>query len=366
MNEEDRSYTLYHNPLLKASARLQDGRIRIEAAGPLSRLPMIKSALEMFDGKIPAAAGEKLHLSTWIPPVPSRAFDRLAKARLRAIFGWRTPDQVTISITEECPNACAHCALPDSGKGLRLPVQKARDLLGQILDLGTTLVIFDGGEPTQYPELLELVECVDDRAITTLFTSGAGFTATLARHLKDAGLYAVNVSLDSPIAEEHDAMRGRHGVFAEAMSAVAAAAEADLLVDLYVVLRRENMHHLQEFHDLARSKGAHELTFFEVVPTGRWAERRSIALSEEDHTALEKFVSGAEGPRIFSVPEAYKRFGCFAASSWMHVTPGGEVYPCACYPQSYGNIFQEPVKRIWRRMGSFPYKGDRCCPMRKN
>ncbi len=365
MNPEEPSYILYHNPLLSASARLQDERIKIDVSGPLSRLPLIRSSLEMFDGQISAAAGEKLYLSTWIPPAPSLAFDRLARSRLRALVGRRTPDQVTVSITEECPNACVHCALPDSGQKLRLPAETAKDLIGQVLDLGTTLVIFDGGEPTLYRQLPELVDSVDERAISTLFTSGAGFTATLARRLKSAGLYAVNISLDSPNAREHDAMRGRQGVFEEAMAAVAAAVEAGLLVDLYVVLRHQNMHHLQRFHDLAREAGANELTFFEVVPTGRWADRQGVELTAEDHAALDAFVRRAAGPRIFSVPEAYKRFGCFAASSWMHVTPGGEVFPCACYPQSYGNIFQEPVKRIWQRMGSFPHKGDRDCPMRK-
>ena len=214
-----------------------------------------------------------------------------------------------------------------------------------------------------------MVGSVDDRAISTLFTSGAGFTLSLAEQLKEAGLYAVNVSLDSPLAEEHDAMRGREGVFREAMQAVKNALQAGLLVDLYVVSRRENVCRLQGFHDLARSIGAHELTFFEVVSTGRWSDREGVALTPEDHFRLANSVSGAikpaRGPRIFSVPDAYKLFGCFAARSWMHVTPAGEVYPCSCYPESWGSVFKEPVKKIWGRMGRFPYQGSKICPMRK-
>jgi MoaA/NifB/PqqE/SkfB family radical SAM enzyme len=323
----------------------------------------------MFDGQIAAFADrEKLCLSTWIPPIPSRAFSRLADSRLHAQLGRRTPDQVTISITEECPNRCAHCALPNSGNKLCLSPQTVKDIISQILDMGTTLVIFDGGEPALYRELPKLVASVDNRAISTLFTSGAGFTATLARKLKEAGLYAVNVSLDSPFEAEHDAMRGRLGVFSEAMQAMENALAAGLLVDLYVVLRRENMPHLQRFHDLARRMGVHELTFFEVVSTGRWSERQNIALLPGDHALLDDFVrraGDAGAPRIFSVPQAYQRFGCFAATSWMHITPAGEVYPCSCYPESWGSIFEEPIKKIWRRMSGFPYKKSKVCPMRK-
>jgi MoaA/NifB/PqqE/SkfB family radical SAM enzyme len=363
-----KSYPLYNSPLLRAEARVQEGRVKVDASGPLAHLPLIKSALQMFDGQLPAHAdSEKLCLSTWIPPIPSRAFSRLANSRLRALLGSRTPDQVTISITEECPNRCAHCALPNSGNKLRLSPETVKDIIGQILDMGTTLVIFDGGEPALYQELPELVASVDDRAISTLFTSGAGFTAKLARRLKEAGLYAVNVSLDSPIEAEHDVMRGRARVFQEAMQAIENAIAAGLLVDLYVVLRRENMPHLQRFHELARRMGAHELTFFEVVCTGRWSERQNIALLPADHARLEDFVrnAGASPPKIFSVPEAYKRFGCFAATSWMHITPVGEVYPCSCYPQSWGSIFDEPIKKIWQQMGAFPYKKSKVCPMRK-
>jgi len=362
----ERSYPLYRSPLVWAEAGLVEGRVKIRVGGPLASLPAIRSSMGLFDGQLAVRAdSEQLSLSTWIPPLPSPAFDRLAKSRIRSLLGLRTPDQVTISITEECPNCCSHCALPDSGNRLRLPPEVVRDLIGQLLDMGTTLVIFDGGEPTLYRELPELVRYVDHRAISTLFTSGAGFSPSLARRLKEAGLYAVNISLDSPLEEEHDAMRGREGVFSEAVQAARYALQAGLLVDLYVVIRRENLPHLQGFHQLARALGVHELTLFEVVSTGRWSSREGLALNDAEHVRLAEFVSSSGGPRIFSVPDAYRRFGCFAARSWMHVTPAGAVYPCSCFPQSWGNILNEPVRKIWQRMGRFPHKGRKICPMRK-
>jgi MoaA/NifB/PqqE/SkfB family radical SAM enzyme len=363
IESEERSFPLFNHCLLKVSAALKDGRIRIRAKGPLSAMPGVRSALEMIDGQVPAQAGEKLCISTWMPPVPSRAFQRLAESQIKALLGKRTPDQVTISITEECPNRCVHCALPDSKRGLRLEPKTVKEIINQILDLGTTL---DGGEPAIYRELPELVASVDDRAISTLFTSGAGFSSTLAKKLKNAGLYAVNVSLDSPVPEEHDAMRGRYGVFRDAMRAIEFAKEAGLLVDLYVVLRGGNMCHLEEFHKLAKTVGAHELTFFEVVPVGRWSGKTNVALSSADRAALDSFVSRSWAPRIFSVPAARKRFGCFAGRTWMHVTPSGDVYPCACMPKSYGNIFEESIAEIWQKMDSLPFKGSKVCPMRES
>ena len=80
-----KSYQLYDSPLLKAWARVQQGqaqgaRVMVDACGPLAHLPLIKSALQMFDGQLPAYAdSEKLCLSTWTAPIPSRAFSRLAE-----------------------------------------------------------------------------------------------------------------------------------------------------------------------------------------------------------------------------------------------------------------------------------------------
>jgi MoaA/NifB/PqqE/SkfB family radical SAM enzyme len=363
---EVRTYTLFSHPMLQAHATIVDGRIKAWAKGPMSVVSGVKSALETINGQFPALAGEELCISTWMPPVPSTAFQRLAESQVKSIFGKRTPDQVTISITENCPNRCVHCALPDSGQGLRLEPDTVIDIISQILELGTTLVIFDGGEPTTYQELPDLVESVDDRAISTLFTSGAGFSESLAKRLKEAGLYAINVSLDSPVPEEHDVIRGRFGIFQDAMHAIEYAKQAGLLVNLYVVLRQENIGHLERFHRLAKITGAHELTFFEVVPVGRWSEKTNVGLSSVDQAALDRLVFRAGPPRIFSVPAARRRFGCFAGRTWMHVTPAGEVYPCACMPQSFGNIFQEPIAKIWQKMADVPFKGSKTCPMRKS
>jgi len=359
------SYPLYSHFLLKASASILDGKVKMYLKGPLSRIPNVRSAARLMEGQIPCLAGEKLCLSTWVPPAPSPAFDRFVQSQVKALVGIRTPDQVTISITEECPNRCIHCALPDSGHKYRLEPDVAKDVIRQVLGLGATLVTFDGGEPSLYRELPELVSSVGEMAISNMFTSGAGFTPDLARSLKKAGLYAVNVSIDSPVPEEHDAMRGRFGAFKDAMKALENALAAGLLVNIYVVIRKGNMKHISAFHDLARRSGAHELTFFEVVPTGRYAGKTGITLSDVDYAELSHFISMADSPRIFSVPRALSSFGCFAGRTWLHITPDGQVYPCACLPKSFGSIFEEPISKMWRRMGGLPYKGRRKCPVRE-
>jgi MoaA/NifB/PqqE/SkfB family radical SAM enzyme len=106
------------------------------------------------------------------------------------------------------------------------------------------------------------------RAIATAFTSGYHLTMDLARQLKQAGLYAVRVSIDSPYEEEHDRVRGRKGAFQDALVGVKNALEAGLLVDLFMVTSPSNIDHLEDAFGLASDLGAHELSLYEIVAVG--------------------------------------------------------------------------------------------------
>ena len=364
-------YTIYRLPFFHVFLTVEDGLTRLQADGlmsPLLRLLMhtpLKKHLEMFNGQVPAMQAEdRLFFSTWLPPIPGRVFNRLLSSYTRAFFGRATPDQVTISITEECPNRCIHCALPDTKSKAMLKPDEIKDIIHQVLDMGTTSIIFDGGEPLIYDGLEELISYVDStRAISTIFTSGVGMTAEKARDLKDAGLYSINVSLDSPFEEEHDRIRGGDGVFKAALNAIQYAKDAGLLVDIYVVVAPHNIDYLDEFYALALDCEVHELSVYEIVPTGRWLDHAKDVLSEIDKAKLNEFKeryerdvrdntinSDTKKVRFFSIPHTMKTTGCFAGRKWIHVTPQGDVLPCACIPLPYGNVNTEPIRSIWKKM----------------
>lgn len=347
-------------------ARVEDGRLHIGQQGVLA--PVMKrvagGVLGVIDGER-VISEDPLIVSTWLPPVGTRAWDRLARAQIKGLVGRPVPEQVTVSITEECPNQCEHCALPDTGQHSRLSLREVRRVVGEALDLGTTLVIFDGGEPTTHPDLVEMVRGVDDRAVSTVFTSGAGFTRELADELAEAGLYAVNVSIDSPHPGEHNRVRGRRGVYEGAMRAIDNALSADLLVNIYVVLSRFNLDSLWALFDLARDRGVHELSFYEIVPTGRWMDEKPLTDGE-----MRRYYEFAEearemgGVRVHSIPHVIRDVGCFAGRRWLHVTPEGRVWPCACVPRAHGNVHEEPLKDIWRSVTLDPLYDDGDCIMR--
>ena len=153
----------------------------------------------------------KTVVNTHFPPWPSRAFDRLAE-QFGALgdAGTRRLYSVTLAVTNRCPLHCWHCY--NAGRAQTdLSLEGLKRIAVQLQDLGAIIVTLTGGEPLVRPDLEQIVAAFDDRTCLFLNTTGLGLTAQRAKLLKEAGLFAAGISLDSADEAEHDAKRGRPG-----------------------------------------------------------------------------------------------------------------------------------------------------------
>jgi MoaA/NifB/PqqE/SkfB family radical SAM enzyme len=368
---------VYDSPVLKVNASTENEKMVLDAEGPLSQLakPFLKRINNIFAEEKPISITEdKIIFSTWIPPIPGPVFSRVISAEIAAIRKKRVPDQFSIGITARCPNHCIHCGAADIKPEKELTLDEICDAVDQGLDLGAYLVSFDGGETMLRNDLVEMVSRVDkSRAIATCFTSGFRLSEERAKELKAAGLYASRISLDSPFEAEHDRIRGRNGAYSDAISGIKNASAADILTDMFVVVSPHNIDDLEEFYNLATDLGMHEISIYEIIAVGRWLDHEDEVIGEKDVSRLEKFQkamnSKPEGPRITAFPYFMgpDLFGCFAGRRWMHVASDGEVMPCAYTPLSFGNIYEEPLEAIWKRMGKHnAYKKDTPYCMMRN
>lgn len=384
-------YPIYKNPVFRVDIEPKDGFTKVTTRGILSPVlgKAVSKEMSFFDnqkyitelreengGSADAGHGAQyknaLIYSAWMPPIPSPAFKRMVQGRMKAARGKYQPEQVTISITEECPNRCLHCALPNKNNHSKLTADEIKDAVDQAIGAGATNIIFDGGEPLGYEGLEELISYVDpEKAIACMFTSGVGLTEEKAVSLKKAGLYSISVSIDSPFEENHDEIRGVSGVFKKAVKGISNALKAGLLVNMYVVLAPHNVGELEAVKQLAIETGVHELSFYEIVPTGRWLSRRDGILTAEQHSLFDKFVEKCNQdpfcPKIFSGPRVINEFGCMAGREWLHITPEGNILPCSCVPIPYGNIKsgRGAVQKAWKKIRADPaYSKGKGCLMR--
>ena len=102
-------------PLLRIEASAEGRGILFTPRGPLASLagPVISRINKVFADEKPIHPGpDRFIFSTWIPPAPSPAFDRMLSAQVGAMTRRPVPDQFSIAIMRACPNDCIHCSAP--------------------------------------------------------------------------------------------------------------------------------------------------------------------------------------------------------------------------------------------------------------
>jgi MoaA/NifB/PqqE/SkfB family radical SAM enzyme len=326
----------------------------------LRRLPLttLLRLRRFLNGEKLVRNGQRIVINSFLPPFPSRAFDSLG-AGVRALRDGRAvPVSAYVAVTNRCRYRCWHCSKAHRPEGEASGDDLVR-LLGQIQTLGASLIGFTGGEPLLRDDLPRLVAAVDDRSAALLFTSGDGLTAARAAALKEAGLFAIAISLDHYRPELHDQRRGLPGAFATAIAAIELSRRAGLYTIVQLVGTRDvvTAATMDEYLALARRLGVHEIRLLEPMPTGRlFAGDDACRLRDDERAPLRAVHRRTNARRdlpkvsVFAHVEAGDRFGCGAGFQHLYVDAGGNVCPCDFTPVSFGNVWSEPLPDIWARM----------------
>lgn len=194
-----------------------------------------------------------------------------------------------LSVTDVCNFRCTYC-LPDGYQpnGIRnksfLSLDEIRRVTRAFAAAGTEKVRLTGGEPSLRRDFTDIIAAVgENAAIHHIAVTTNGYR--LARDVKqwrDAGLTALNVSVDSLDARQFHAITGQDK-FHQVMAGIDAAFEAGFSqVKVNSVLMRDvNSHHLTTFLEWIRTRPI-QLRFIELMETGEGG-----ALFREQHVSGE-------------------------------------------------------------------------------
>lgn len=118
-------------------------------------------------------------------------------------------ERLSIELTDRCEKGCPFCyarARPEGGREWR-----PEDVVRLVLDCaahGTRAVSFGGGEPLEYPALLDVLRATRGRLFRSITTSGLRLDGALDA-LAAAGLEKVHVSIHDPADREEVARASR-------------------------------------------------------------------------------------------------------------------------------------------------------------
>ena len=338
--------------------RGEDFFVQIASRPPLAKLhPRVGEFFRNYLlGEKAVWFGDQRVVNTQFPPYPSRAFERLAEHLLQE--GAARLYSVTLAVTNRCPFHCRHCY--NAGRSQQdMPTATWERLACDLQDRGAALVTLTGGEPLLRDDLERICRAFDDRSTVIVGTTGWGLTGERARRLKDAGVFAVGISLDSDRQDEHDAMRRRPGAFPAALEALATARAAGLYPYAVAVANRELLRteRFLAFMEFAGRCGAMEVHLLEPSATGRLSGRTDVTLSQADRRRIldyQREIAVREDLPILSTlayVESAAAFGCGAGLTHIYIDGSGELCPCNLVPLSFGNVAREPLDAILDRMG---------------
>lgn len=293
-----------------------------------------------------------------------------------------TPLIVSYAVTRACNLSCLHChvsareVMPDE-----LNLQEAMHAIDEMAAMGTEALIFSGGEPLLRKDfVLALAQhCEDHGIITAMLSNGLLMTPHTALQLKEAGIKAVGIPIDSVVPEKHDHLRNLPGTFKKAVEAIRICNEIDLEVVVTTMALKDTFTEMPKRIDFLNSLGVDEVAVYDLVPVGRGKDVMDQAMTREQRETLIRWLqtkqedtemvytmsgglplypeiaaemhrNNGTKPKDLLIKEfwIHNNVGCHAGILYFSLRPNGDIYPCTFLPIKVGNIREQSLREIWR------------------
>ena len=236
---------------------------------------------------------------------------------------------VGIGLTNECNLRCPHCYRPNMRLD-RLTFEQVRQISESIPVRSMNLGVGENGLHPAYQAILEYLAA---RRIKTSITSNS----TSIQLLSDDALrqfHSVELSLDFPTEQEHDAFRGA-GNWRAVMTALERCAALGLSVTVTLVMMSLNYHRVAEVAKVAAALEANlRVNIYQPSKTDRftltyaqfWGGFKRLADATRLVATTEPVLAGVLGLEGFVGPACGR--------STVRVAPDGRILPCTYWPQS--------------------------------
>lgn len=273
-----------------------------------------------------------------------RQYTAVRRRAASQALGVHVPPMLIISVTNRCNFSCAGCynaSRPAGGDpGGELTTEEMRSLLAQARTLGSSLVLFAGGEPLTRKDLFTVVSGFPEM-LCTVFTNGVLIDAARAAEFRRYPHIIPVLSLEGG-REETDHRRGA-GSFDAVMRAFGLLHTNGVLFGSSITVTRENFDRVTAapFVEEIAGRGCGLFFFVEYVPVQEGT--MNLTITPEQRAELIARMPEYDkkfGAAFTAFPGDEERFGgCLAAGrGFVHVNASGDVEPCPFAPYADRNI----------------------------
>lgn len=265
------------------------------------------------------------------------------------------PRELWVGVTYKCQCSCVHCYVGSmlNKSADELTTSELFRLVDSARAAGFLEISCLGGEPLSRPDAVDVIKYASSRGmLTSIYTNGILITREKVRELKEAGLNFCNVSIDSPDPEVHNRLRGQKGCFEKAIDGIGYMREAGIKCSIWTYVGKEDVRDrdcrdLKKIIELGRSLGVAKVVVLFPIASGNWLNSGDNMLTLEERER----VRALQDPPFVSLEFPFEDVGCIAGKRMVYVDPGGDVSPCPTMPHFFGNIRQEPLWNILKKIG---------------
>ncbi len=291
------------------------------------------------------------------------------------------PFLVALNLTRRCNLSCAHCYLDAGirrdGGADELKTGEVTALIDRIAALSDeTMIVLTGGEPLLRADIFALARHASGLGLMVVVgTNGVLLDDRRVAALREAGVAAAGISLDSLDPGYHDGFRGVSGSWAKTMAGIDACRRAGLMFQIHFSVTDDNAAELDDMIVFARDAGAAVLNIFFLVCTGR-GERLTNISGATYERVLRRVTEAARDeeqllvrPRCaphfkrmaleldpslpLTLAHGYEAGGCLAGTRYCRVTPEGALTPCPYMEVSVGSIRERDFVELWHEAPLF-------------
>lgn len=260
---------------------------------------------------------------------PTQAARVLAsEAKMRA--GIRTLRSLELAVTWICNLDCDFCYAEDLMKAQKkpphMPVDEVARITREAHKLGMIHVNVTGGEPMVRKDIYDVVDAIPKDVVVSLVTNSTLLTKEKVVQLKKSGLSTIQMSFGSYYLKSFDRELARFCV------------DQGISVTLSVVNIRSERENIEYAFQMAEEDNFSVLFNYPMI-------YNNIGLDSEYYWKMRYHPRCREDNLFWSGKDR-----CPAGTHKLYVTNDGDVMTCDRIHAIYGNVHNEPLAAIHKRM----------------